>query len=160
MTRCNLSGKVAVEERFGRGLSCSFPPTGTGVQFWNGPFGSNNLTPMGTTVSVVDLRALLITSVVSVGLQPSGIVMMRDGRSLLVTNYSTTYAGAGYTGLTAGQGTVSRIVLCHGSKGDSAKLEPPTWLVGQSPGAIVLSPDGRFACVSNYTSSTVTILRL
>ncbi|HEX2977891.1 MAG TPA: YncE family protein [Candidatus Babeliales bacterium] len=115
-------------------------------------FGSNNFFPFGTTVSVVDLTKNSIIVTIKVGIQPSGIAISPNGRYAYVTNYNTLYAGSSFTDLTAGQGTVNIIDI------ETNTLIPPTLDVGQSPNAIAISSDGRLACVSNYTSNTVTIL--
>ncbi|MNI99801.1 hypothetical protein D3C73_1589750 [compost metagenome] len=57
-----------------------------------------------------------------------------------------------YTGLTAGQGTVNIIDL------STNLLVPITINVGLSPGAILMSPDGKYAFVSNYTANTVSVI--
>ena len=116
-------------------------------------FGSNNFEPFGTTVSVVDLVANVITDTIEVGIQPSGIVL---GNNCLayVTNYNTLYAGADFTDLTPGQGTVSIINTRNNT------VVAPTILVGQAPGRIVIAPNGRHAYVTNYISNTVSVIKL
>ncbi len=118
-------------------------------------FGSNNFAPFGTTVSVVNLRTHEIVDTIEVGIQPSGIAISDDGRYAYVTNYNTLYAdGQNFTGLTAGQGTVSIIDI------KKRKVIAPTIAVGQSPDAIALSSNGKYAYVTNYTSNTVSVIKL
>jgi YVTN family beta-propeller protein len=111
-------------------------------------FGSNNFAPYGTTVSVIDLTTNTITDTVTVGLQPAGVAVSKE--FVVVSNYNTLYAGASFTDLTAGQGTVSVL-----RRRDNKVIS--TIGVGQSPGAVVISPHGK-VFVSNFTGNTVTIL--
>lgn len=117
-------------------------------------FGSNNFAPIGTTVSVVDLRTNTIVKTINLALQPSGIAISPNGHFAYVSNYNTLYAGSGFTDLTAGQGTVNIIDT------ETNKVIPPTIAVGQSPSAIAISPNGKHAYVSNYTSNTVNVIKL
>ena len=117
-------------------------------------FGSNNFQPFGTTVSVVDLRQFRIIKNINAGIQPSGICISLDGKHVYITNYNTVYAGAGFTNLTAGAGTVNIIRTCDN------KTIAPTITVGQSPSAVVISPDGSKLYVSNYVSNTVSVVYL
>ena len=115
-------------------------------------FGSNNFTPAGTTVSVIDLGKNVITDTITVGKQPSGIAFTPHGRFAYVANYNTSYLGANFTDLTAGQGTVNIIDLC------SNKVLCQTLLVGSSPVAVAISSDGRYAYVANYGSNNVSVI--
>lgn len=117
-------------------------------------FGSNNFAPYGTTVSVVDLTSNTITATINLGIQPAGIAITPDGRFAYASNYNTLYAGAGFTDLTAGQGTVNIIDIATNT------VIPPTIDVGQSPANIAISPNGEFAYVTNYTSNTVSVIAL
>jgi YVTN family beta-propeller protein len=118
-------------------------------------FGSNNFAPYGTTVSVLDLETKQAV-LVNVGIQPAGFAITTDGRYGFVSNYNTLYStGApAFTGLTAGQGTVNIIDLA------THTLVPVTINVGMSPGSIVMSPDGKYAIVSNYTGNTVSVISI
>lgn len=115
-------------------------------------FGSNNFTPFGNSVSVVDLATETITANIVVGIQPSGLALTPDGLYAYISNYNTLYAGADYSALTAGQGTVNVINLA------TNQVIAPTIDVGQSPANVVISSDGKYAYVSNYTSNTVTAI--
>lgn len=130
--------------------------TGTFAYFTN--FGSNNFAPYGTTVTVVNLEAdpCIQTGTVNVGIQPSGFAITPDGRYGFVSNYNTLYSTGAptFSGLTAGQGTVNIIDLSTNS------LVPLTINVGMSPGSIAISPDGKYAVVSNYTGNTVSIISI
>jgi YVTN family beta-propeller protein len=117
-------------------------------------FGSNNFAPFGTTVSVVNLQTHEIVDTIEVGIQPSGIAISPDGRYAYVTNYNTLYAGQNFTSLTAGQGTVNIIDV------KKRKVIAPTILVGQSPDAIAIAHNGKYAYVTNYTSNTVSVIKL
>lgn len=117
-------------------------------------FGSNNFSPVGTTINVIDLMSNTITATVLVGIQPAGIAITPDGRFAYATNYNTLYNGAGYTDLTAAQGTVNIIDLATNT------VISPMIAVGQSPGNIAISPNGQYAYVSNYTSNNVDVIPL
>lgn len=117
-------------------------------------FGSNNFAPFGTTVSVVDLSANTIKDTIDLAIQPSGIAITPDDRFAYVSNYNTLYAGESFTDLTAGQGTVNIIDIA------TNEVIPPTIAVDQSPSAVAISSDGRYAYVSNYTSDTVNVIAL
>jgi len=124
-------------------------------------FGSNNFTPVGTTVSVVDLSSNWpnsvpnkITDTITLGTQPSGIAITSNSRLAYVTNYNTLYLGPDYSDLTPGTGIVniidtsSNTVLCQ------------EFIVGSSPGAIALTSDGKYAYVTNYSSNNVSVINI
>ena len=118
-------------------------------------FGSNNFIPIGTTVSAVSLKSNTIVATINLALQPSGIAITPDGRYAYATNYNTLYSdNVHFTGLTAGQGTVNIIDI------ETNTVIPPILAVGQSPDAIVISSNGAYAYVSNYTSNTVSVLNI
>ncbi len=117
-------------------------------------FGSNNFSPVGTTVSVVDLSSNTIVATITLGIQPSGIAITPDGSFAYVSNYSTVYNGAGFTDLTASQGTVSVIET------KTNTVVSQIVGLGLSPDAIAISPNGQFAYVTNYSSNTVSIIAL
>ena len=119
-------------------------------------FGSNNFVPIGTTVSVVDLATQTVTDAIEVGIQPSGIAITPDGSKAFVSNYNTLYAfvmlPSTFDSLTAGRGTVNIIDLASGV------VVAPTVGVDQSPDFVAITPDGKYALVSNYTSGTVNMI--
>jgi DNA-binding beta-propeller fold protein YncE len=116
-------------------------------------FGSNNFFPFGTTVSVVDLVGGVISATIDVGIQPSGIAITPDGTKVLVSNYNTLYGDImTFSDLTAGRGTVNIINTATNT------VVAPTIAVDQSPDYIAITPDGKYALVSNYTSNTVNMI--
>ncbi|MCL5876106.1 MAG: YncE family protein [Candidatus Dependentiae bacterium] len=117
-------------------------------------FGSNNFSPVGTTVSVVSLKSNSVIATIQVGTQPAGIAITPDGRFAYVTNYNTLYLGPNFTDLTAGQGTVNIIDIATNT------LLCPVIVVGSSPANIAISPDGKYAYVTNYTSHTVSVINI
>lgn len=117
-------------------------------------FGSNNFSPIGTTVSVVNLTTNEITATVDLAIQPAGVGITPDGRYALATNYNTLYAGSNFTKLTPGQGTVNIIDT------RTNKVIAPIIAVGQSPRTVAISPNGEFAYISNYISNTVSVIAL
>lgn len=102
----------------------------------------------------MDLGTNTVVATIPLGIQPSGIAITPDGCSAYVSNYSTIYNGAGFTDLTASQGTVN-VIDVH-----SNTLKSPIIGVGLSPDTIAISPNGQFAYVSNYTSNTVSVIAL
>ncbi|MDR3623626.1 MAG: YncE family protein [Chlamydiales bacterium] len=117
-------------------------------------FGSNNFSPVGTTVSVVALDSNTIVATITLGIQPAGVAITPDNSFAYVSNYSTLYDGPDFTDLVSGQGTVNIIDI------QTNTVIAPIIGVGFSPGAITISPNGQFAYVSNYTSNTVSIIAL
>lgn len=117
-------------------------------------FGSNNFDPIGTTVSVVNLKKRRITATIELALQPAGIGITPDGRFAYVTNYNTLYRHKNFTELTAGDGTVAIIDI------STNEVLPPTILVGASPARVTISPDGKFAYISNFTGNTIDVIAL
>ena len=126
--------------------------TPNGQQAYVTNFGSNNFSPYGTTVSVVNLANNAIVATINVGIQPSGIAITADGTYAYVANYNTLYASPGFTGLTAGQGTVNIIDLSDN------QVISPTIPVGQSPAGIALG--NGYGFVANFTSNTVSYFSL
>jgi YVTN family beta-propeller protein len=118
-------------------------------------FGSNNFSPVGTTVSVVSLTTNSIVDTIPVGVQPSGIAITPDGAFAYVTNYSTLYNGPGFTDLTPAQGTVDIIDLQN-----NKPLGTIIGGVGSSPANIAIAPNGQFAYVTNYQSHSVSVIAL
>jgi len=117
-------------------------------------FGSNNFSPVGTTVSVVNISSNTIVATITLGIQPSGIAITPNGSYAYASNYSTIYNGPSFTDLTASQGTVNIINI------QTNAVISPIIGVGYSPDTIVISPNGQFAYVSNYTSNTVSVISL
>jgi YVTN family beta-propeller protein len=118
-------------------------------------FGSNNFSPIGTTVSIVNLECREIVDTIDLAIQPAGVAITPDGKFAYVSNYNTLYQNlSNFTGLTAGQGTVNIIDV------KKRKLITPTILVGESPADIAISPNGKHAYVTNYTSNTVSVIKL
>lgn len=117
-------------------------------------FGSNNFDPIGTTVSVVHLKSRQITATIDLALQPAGIGITPNGRFAYVTNYNTLYRHKDFTELTAGDGTVAIIDICRN------EVLPNTILVGASPARVTISPNGKFAYISNFTANTIDVIAL
>ena len=117
-------------------------------------FGSNNFSPVGTTVSVVSTSSNTIVDTITLGLQPAGIAITPDGAFAYVSNYSTVY-NAFPVDLTSSQGTVNVIDLQNNTVSPSI-----IGGLGFGPGAIAISPNGQFAYVTNYSSNTVSIIAL
>jgi len=143
---------IATIEGFSGPFAIDITPNGRFAYVTN--FGSNNFAPFGTTVSVVDLCNYVIVDTIDLGIQPSGIGITPNGCFAYVANYNTLYAGENFTDLTAGQGTVNIIDI------NNNEVIAPVIVVGQSPANIAIAPNGKYAYVSNYTSNTVSVIKL
>lgn len=133
-------------------FSIALTPNGKFAYITN--FGSNNFDPIGTTVSVINLKKHRITATINLALQPSGIGITPNGRFAYVSNYNTLYRHKNFTELTAGQGTVAIIDIA------TNKVIPPTIAVGSSPARVTISPNGKFAYISNFTANTIDVIAL
>ncbi len=131
-------------------------PTGTRAYVTN--FGSNNFAPFGTTISVINITNNTIINTISagVGIQPAGLAITPDGTKALFSNYNALYAGPNFTLLTPGQGTVNILDLTV----TPPVVIPGTIVVGQSPGNITITGNGRYAYVSNFISNTVSVIAI
>ena len=144
---------IATVSGFFGPFSLAVTPNGKYAYVTN--FGSNNFAPIGTTVSVVKLfHHPKIVKTIDLAIQPSGIAITPNGRFAYVTNYNTLYAGSNFTNLTAGQGTVNIIDT------RTNKVIPPTIGVGQSPNAVAIAPNGKWAYVTNFISNSVDVIQL
>jgi DNA-binding beta-propeller fold protein YncE len=110
--------------------------------------------PNHGTISVIETSSNTVVETINGFSGPFTIAITPDGRYAYVTNYNTLYAGSDFTDFTAGQGTVNIIDLTENL------VLSPTIVVGQSPDAIAITPSGKHAYVSHYTSNTVTIIQL
>ncbi len=127
-------------------------------------FGSNNFSPLaggispnvvsGTTVSVVNLSSNTIEATITLGNQPAGVAITPDGRFAYATNYNTFYLGPNFTDLTAGKGTVNIIDTCTNT------VLCCVLVVGASPSAIAISPDGERAYLTNFASNNVNVINI
>ena len=115
-------------------------------------FGSNNFSPIGTTVSIFDIATQTRRKDVKVGIQPAGIAISPNSPYAYVTLYDTLETDPTTGSSTAGQGVVAIIDT------KTNTVIAPSFAVGQSPGDIAISPDGSLAVITNYTSNTATIV--
>jgi len=115
-------------------------------------FGSNNFSPYGSTVSVVDLKKFRIIKNIETGIQPAGIAISRN--FAYVSNYNALYAGSNYTNLTPGLGSISVICL------EDNKIVGAAIPIGQCPSTLILSHDEKNLYICNYVQNTVTELEL
>ena len=72
-------------------FAISITPNGEYAYVTN--FGSNNFSPVGTTVNVVNLQSHAITATIALGTQPAGLAISPDGTLAYVSNYNTLYLG-------------------------------------------------------------------
>ena len=148
----NTNTVVDMITGFSGPFSIAINPNGKYAYVTN--FGSNNFAPFGTTVTVIKLSNNTIKRTFTVGIQPAGVAVTPDGHYVYITNYDTLYAGPAFTNLTPGQGTVSIFHI------KDKKVISPTIVVGESPANIVIAPNGKHAYVTNFTSNTVSVIKL
>lgn len=117
-------------------------------------FGSNNFYPYGTTLSVVNLSSNTIVATIPLGIQPAGVAVTADNRYAYITIYNTLYNNPAFNALVYGQGLVNVIDLSNNT------VLPISIPVNQSPEGVVISPNGEYAYVSNYSSNTVSVIAL
>lgn len=115
-------------------------------------FGSNDFSPYGTNVSLVDIKKGIIIKEIHTGIMPAGIAISKN--FAYVSNYNALYAKANFQNLTYGKGTISIICL------KTNKLISPTIAIGQTPTTITLSPDCKKLYVCNYVQNTVSAVCL
>jgi len=149
----STNGIVATIPGFSGPFAVVVHPNGLYAYVTN--FGSNNFDPYGTTVDVIDLNSNVVIASIATGIQPSGLDITPDGRYLYVSNYNTLYqvGSPTFSDLTAGEGTVQVIDTTTNT------LLSTTFVVGQSPSNISISPDGEYVYVSNFTSNTVSVIK-
>jgi len=117
-------------------------------------FGSNNFSPFGTTVSVLNLSSNTVqTTIANVGIQPSGLAIKSAGNLAIVSCYNTLYAGASFTDLTYGQGTAVVINLI-------TNTILSTTPVGRAPSFISILPNQTAFLVSCYGDNCVHMISL
>ncbi|AYV84639.1 MAG: hypothetical protein Hyperionvirus32_6 [Hyperionvirus sp.] len=114
-------------------------------------FGSNNFTPYGTTVSLVDLKKYKILKNIEVGIQPSGIAI--SDNYLYISNYNALYAHPD-ADLTYGEGTINIICLKKNI------VVAPVIPIGETPSTITLSPNKKTLYVCNYSQNVVRAISL
>ena len=114
-------------------------------------FGSNNFSPFGTNISVVDLKTKHITQTIEIGIQPAGICLSKDERKVYVSNYNALYASPSYQNLTYGEGTISVI---------DRKREKliSTIKVGQTPSMLVSNEDKIY--VTSYSLNIIQTINI
>jgi DNA-binding beta-propeller fold protein YncE len=118
--------------------------------------GSNNFAPFGTRVAIVDLCKRRIRKQITTGIQPSGLALASDARTLYVSNFNSLYASpTTFENLTLGQGTVS--VLAVSRTGKRAQVTK-TLTVPASPSTLTLWKDTLYVC--NYSPNSVTAVPL
>lgn len=110
-------------------------------------FGSNNFSPYGTTVSIVDLKRNAIIREIEVGIQPSAITV--TGKYVYVTCYNALYAGSQYTNLTFGEGSVVQINT------KTKNISSPSLGVGSGPSGILYDNHHKRLYISGYPQNVI-----
>jgi YVTN family beta-propeller protein len=116
-------------------------------------FGSNNFSPVGTTVSVVRLSDNTVIKNIFIGTQPSGLAITPDGRYAYVSVYNTLYLGPSFTNLTPSSPGIVKVIDIATNTLMDKEIH-----TGLSPASIAISPDNTRAYVSNYSQNSVTVL--
>lgn len=115
-------------------------------------FGSNNFSPYGTSISVVDLNTHQIIKNIEIGIQPSGIALSEDEKYIYVSTYNALYAGSNFTNLTYGEGSITKI------KRKNNKVVGPIIKVGQTPSTLKIYNNTLYC--TNYVSNIVQCIKL
>ena len=118
-------------------------------------FGSNDFSPVGTTVSVVDLQAKAIVNTISLGIQPAGIGINSAEGVAYVSNYDSLYNGAAFSDLIYANGGINMIDLKTNQVSNTI-----IGGLGLGPSAIIISPNKQRAYVTNYASNTISVIQL
>lgn len=125
-------------------FTIAFNPSGT--EAWVTNFGSNDFTPTGDKVSIIDTLTNTVIDTITVGTMPSGVTFNPSGTLAYVTNYNDPNS-------VPGPGTVDII--------DTESLAiVGSIIVGNGAADIQINPQGTIAYVANYISNTVSVIDL
>ena len=91
--------------------------------------------PVSGTVSVIDTASNTVVKTIDVGLHPTGMALSPDGDRLYVTNANSDTVSVINTATDA-------VVKTHPRRRDGPSRAP---LLGSSPNAVAVSPDGQHA---------------
>jgi YVTN family beta-propeller protein len=104
--------------------------------------------PVSGTVSVVDTRLLTVQRHIEVGLHPTGMALAPSGDRLYVTNANSDTISVVDTSTDTVNSTLQVGVLGPGRKP----------ILGSSPNAVAVSPDGRTLYVANAAQNAVAVV--
>lgn len=130
-------------------VSIAITPNGEYAYVAN--YGNPSANILSSKVSVITLATNTVTATVTVGLSPSGIAINQNS-TLVYVIAANTSQNAGT--IVAGQGIIYIIDVANN------EVQSTTIAVGQDPQAIIISPDGFFAYVTNSTSNSLDIISL
>ncbi len=113
-------------------------------------FGSNNFSPYGTTVSVVDMKNRVIIKNIEIGIQPAGLCISPNGDYVYVSTYNSLYSNpTTFRGLTYGEATINIIDTKDNKLKKSIKI-------GQTASTIVISKNILY--ITSYSLNIVQTL--
>ncbi len=116
-------------------------------------FGSNNFSPFGRTISVIDMNKLCLIKEIEVGIQPTGICLSSDEKYVYISNYNALYGDPiNFKNLTYGVGTINIIST------KTNKVISPTISIPQTPSFLVYYHNRIFA--TSYSQNIVTSVKL
>ena len=110
------------------------------------------------TVSVIDATSFKVLTPVRVGKMPHNVQLSPDGKVVWVTNNGEPDPAPGHPGMNKAEHTVMAKpgavwLIDTGSDAVIAKIP-----VGLHPAHVVLTPDGRFAYITNGGDNSVTVI--
>ena len=103
--------------------------------------------PVSGTVSVIDTATNTVVKTIVVGLHPCGMALSPDGDRLYVTNANSDTVSAIST---AADRVVKTLRVSSAGSGEA--------LLGSSPNAVTVSPDGQTLYVANGTQNAVAVV--
>lgn len=106
--------------------------------------------PVSGTVSVIDTTTRSVVKTIDVGLHPTGMALSADGQRVYVTNANSDTVSA----IDTGSDSVVRTVHV----GVDGSAETP--LLGSSPNAVTVSPNGRTLYVANASENAIAVVDL
>ena len=104
--------------------------------------------PVSGTVSVIDAATNTVVKTINVGLHPCGMALSPAGDRLFVTNANSDTVSVIDT-------TSDTVVRTLNVGPDSPERSP---LLGSSPNAVTVSPDGRTLFVANASENAVAVV--
>jgi YVTN family beta-propeller protein len=108
--------------------------------------------PSSGTVSVIDTRTNQVAKTIDVGLHPCGMALNPNGSRLYVTNANSDTVSV----IDTANDIVSKAVRVSVNTTKVGQTKIP--VLGSSPNAVAVSPDGRTLYVANATDNAIAVI--